>query len=272
MEMNSVPLSHLVVTLQMVLPNYHPLLCLDQILMEMVPSLPSFALDNLQLVLTLGEVFLWIRISLELRMFLSSRTTPPLPCRPPLLPDPPPPCSRKLIKLVVPDTIDGRALNERDAGTRWNVCVPPPFLSLPLPSSPAHPHLRLWLLMPPRELVVKLSALELKISPKDGQFPSLLSSASISSLHSLPPPLPFLQPNPLLRLAMADHQDPTSPLSDLCGESSGARGLVARGRGHDESPEASRSTSHSQCSCSWHRNLSGTARHWLRRSEIEHVV
>jgi hypothetical protein len=54
--------------------------------------------------------------------------------------------------------------------TRCNVCVL-------LPSSPSlHlliPHLRLWLLMPPRELVVKLSALELKISPKDGRFPSL---------------------------------------------------------------------------------------------------
>jgi hypothetical protein len=49
MAMNLVPLSHLVVTLRMILPNYHPLLCLDQILMEMVPSLPSFALDNLQL-------------------------------------------------------------------------------------------------------------------------------------------------------------------------------------------------------------------------------
>jgi hypothetical protein len=78
MEMNLVPLSHLVVTLQMILSNYHPLLCLDQILMEMVPSLPSFALANLQLILKLGEVFLWIRISLELRMFLSSRTTPSL--------------------------------------------------------------------------------------------------------------------------------------------------------------------------------------------------
>jgi hypothetical protein len=54
MAMNSVPLSHLVVTLQMMLPNYHPLLlCLDQILIQMVPSLPSFALDNLQLILTL---------------------------------------------------------------------------------------------------------------------------------------------------------------------------------------------------------------------------
>jgi hypothetical protein len=79
MEMNSVPLSHLVVTLQMILPNYHPSLCLDQILMEMIPSLPSFALDNLQLILTLREVFLWIQLSVkcfkELRMFLSSRTT-----------------------------------------------------------------------------------------------------------------------------------------------------------------------------------------------------
>jgi hypothetical protein len=98
------------------------------------------------------------------------------------------------------------------------------------------------------------------------------SSASLHSHSPLPTPLPFLQPNPLLRLALADHQDPTPPLSDLCGESSGARGLVARGRGLDESPEAPHSTSHSQCSCSWHRNLSGTARHWLRRSEIEHVV
>jgi hypothetical protein len=55
MEMNSVvPPSHLVVTLQRMLSNYHPLLlCLDQILMETVPSLPSFALDNLQLILTL---------------------------------------------------------------------------------------------------------------------------------------------------------------------------------------------------------------------------
>jgi hypothetical protein len=53
MEMNSVPPSHLVVTLQMMLSNYHPLLCLDQILIQMIPSLPSFALDNLQLILTL---------------------------------------------------------------------------------------------------------------------------------------------------------------------------------------------------------------------------
>jgi hypothetical protein len=37
------------VTLQMILPNYHPLLCLDQILMERIPSLPSFALVNLPL-------------------------------------------------------------------------------------------------------------------------------------------------------------------------------------------------------------------------------
>jgi hypothetical protein len=43
--------------------------------------------------------------------------------------------SRKLIKLVVPDTIDGRALNERDAVTRCNVRVPP--LPLRICSSPS---------------------------------------------------------------------------------------------------------------------------------------
>jgi hypothetical protein len=53
MAMNLVPPSHLVVILQTILPNYHPLLCLDQIMMETVPSLPSFALANLQLILTL---------------------------------------------------------------------------------------------------------------------------------------------------------------------------------------------------------------------------
>jgi hypothetical protein len=101
----------------MILPNYHPLLCLDQILMEIVPSSPSFALANLQLILTLGE----------------------------------------MQRLVVT------------------------FASL-LPSPPA-----------PRLLIPVLSALELKISPKDGQFPSLLLC-----FYRLPPLiLPLLSFSPI---------------------------------------------------------------------------
>jgi hypothetical protein len=89
-----------------------------------------------------------------------------------------PPCSRKLIELTVPDTIDGRALNERDAATRCNVCVPSPSSRI------CSSHLRF--LMPPRALVVKLSALELKISLKDGHFPPLLLASFSSSPLSLP--------------------------------------------------------------------------------------